>query len=336
MKQRKKRVEKLSRRPWQRIMRIHEWILRGDLPNCVRMAVDLSVSEKTVKRDVEFMRDSLGMPIEYDAQRHGYFYSERVDKFPAVAVTEQEIFALLVAEKAIAQYQGTPFQKPLRMAFQKLTGQLDTGALYSLEHLQEALSFRPFGPEDTDLQAFETITRGVQEQRALTFRYRNLATRSSQERRVRPYHLTCIDNRWYLLAHDVKRNDIRTFALTRLSAPVLTDDRFEKPKDWDPNEYLRGSFAVMKGEADYEVVIEFDAWATDLLRGRQWHPTQETLELPSGESQMRMRLSNLEEVERWVLSWGAHATVVRPEALRERIKRSAQQLVERYGGSTGK
>jgi hypothetical protein len=61
---------------------------------------------------------------------------------------------------------------------------------------------------------------------------------------------------------------------------------------------------VMSGRGDYEVVIEFDAWATDQLRGRLWHSSQQVTELPGGGSRLRMRLSGLEEVERWVLSWG--------------------------------
>jgi hypothetical protein len=31
---------------------------------------------------------------------------------------------------------------------------------------------------------------------------------------------------------------------------------------------LGGSFTVMKGAGDYEVVIEFDPWAADVVRGR--------------------------------------------------------------------
>ena len=41
-------------------------------------------------------------------------------------VTEAEMFALLVAHKSIEQYQSTPFHKPLQMAFEKLTGQLES------------------------------------------------------------------------------------------------------------------------------------------------------------------------------------------------------------------
>ena len=64
----------------------------------------------------------------------------------------------------------TPFHQPLRMAFQKLTGRLDTKPRYTLENLHEALSFRPFAPEDADLETFQIVTRGLQERRALTFR----------------------------------------------------------------------------------------------------------------------------------------------------------------------
>jgi len=115
--------------------RIHEWISGGKFPNAVKMGKDLEVTDRTVKRDIEFMSGRYGLPIGYDEQRYGYFYAERVDRFPVAAMTEAEMFALLVADKAIAQYRGMPFQKPLRMAFKKLTGQLDGKERYSLENL---------------------------------------------------------------------------------------------------------------------------------------------------------------------------------------------------------
>jgi predicted DNA-binding transcriptional regulator YafY len=328
MKNNKK--EKLSRSPWQRILYIHEHVRAGEYPNCNLMAVDLEVSSKTLKRDVEFMRDSLNLPIEYDANRRGYFYTKPVDKFPGVAMTAQEIFALLVADKAIAQYQGTPFQKPLRMAFEKLTEQLDTHGKYSLEGLNEGLSFRPFAPEDTDLKAFQVISQALQEQRVVRFSYRNHGMSFWQERRVCPYHLTCIENRWYVFAYDLKRADMRTFLLTRLSEPEMEEETFEKPKDFNADDYLRGSFAVLKGDDDFEVVIQFDEWATDLLRGRQWHASQEFTELPNGMAQMRMRLSSLDEIERWVLTWGSHATVIKPLALMDRLMKTAAEVSAMY------
>ncbi len=45
-----------------------------------------------------------------------------------------------------------------------------------------------------------------------------------------------------------------------------------------------------------------------------------------------MRLNNIAEIERWILGWGTHATVVRPEALRERLRDSALGVAGKYAG----
>jgi predicted DNA-binding transcriptional regulator YafY len=126
---------------------------------------------------------------------------------------------------------------------------------------------------------------------------------------------------------------MRTFALTRLRAPEVTQEHFAVPKKFNLNEYLRGSFSVFKGGDDYEVVIDFDSWAADLIRGRRWHSSQELTDLPSRQIRLRMRLNSIEEAERWVLSWGTHATVVRPQALAERLSKTAAELHQRYSGA---
>jgi predicted DNA-binding transcriptional regulator YafY len=55
-------------------------------------------------------------------------------------------------------------------------------------------------------------------------------------------------------------------------------------------------------------------------------------ELPGGGSQVRMRLSGLEEIEQHVLSWGTHAHVLGPQELRDRLAKTARALAARYGG----
>jgi predicted DNA-binding transcriptional regulator YafY len=216
------------------------------------------------------------------------------------------------------------------MAFDKLTGQLDSTTKYTLNNLDEALSFRPFAPEDADLENFELLTRALKERRVLKFQYRNLGTENAQGRVVHPYHLGCVDNHWYLFAFDVKRQAMRTFALMRLKSPEITTERFTIPKKFNLNDYLKGSFSVFKGSDDYEIVVEFDAWAADLIRGRRWHASQQIMELPRRQLRLRLRLNSIEEAERWVLSWGQHATVIRPEALAKRLRETAKVLQNRY------
>ncbi len=311
-------------------MRIHDQIKGKQYPNCTAIGREIEVSTRTIKRDIDFMKYRLNLPIEYDSRRYGYYYTEPVENFPKLSVTESEVFALLVAHKAIAQYQGTPYEQPLKTAFRKLTGQLDGQEKFSLGSFDEALSFRPFAPGDADLKIFQILARALQEQRAIKFSYKNLGARAKQKRHVHPCHLACIQNHWYLFAFDVTRQAMRTFVLSRMSELALTRQTFKRPKDFNVDEYLKGSFTVFKGKEDYEVVIEFDVWATDLIRGRKWHASQKFVELPNGTSCLRMRLNNIEEMEQWILSWGTHATAVRPAELVKRIQQTVAALGKRY------
>src|ERR1700745_155493 len=90
-----------SRPPLERMVRIHQAIQSGSLPNASKLAAELEVSTKSIHRDIEFMRDRLELPIEYNGSRFGYGYTEEVNAFPTVQITEGELFALVVAEKAL-------------------------------------------------------------------------------------------------------------------------------------------------------------------------------------------------------------------------------------------
>lgn len=73
-----------SRPPLARMLRLHEWLVAGRNPNCRKLAEQFEVSAKTVQRDVNFMRDRLGLPIEYDKTRFGFHYTRPVTGFPAI------------------------------------------------------------------------------------------------------------------------------------------------------------------------------------------------------------------------------------------------------------
>jgi predicted DNA-binding transcriptional regulator YafY len=318
-----------TRPPIERMMKIHRLLQEKALPNCTSIAVDLEISTRTVLRDLEFMRCRMHLPIEFDAEKNGYFYSKKVEQFPSVGISETEMFALLVAHKAIAQYQGTPFQTPLATAFQKLTSQLGREDSYSLKGLEQVLSFRPFAPDDAHLKTFEVITQSIQQRRVLRFSYRKLGETAVLKRTLHPYHLSCVENHWYLIGWDAERRALRTFALNRLTGAQMGKRTFQ-PREFDPEKHFQGSFGVFTGSDDFQVVIDFDGWGADLIGGRRLHESQQVTKLPGGGIRVELRLNNIEEVERWILSWGTHATVIRPERLRRRLQTVASALSARY------
>jgi len=314
----------------ERMMRIHRLIENKEYPNCSDIAKEFEMSVRTIKRDVDFMKTRLNMPIEFSVRQNGYHFTQPVPHFPQMPMSEADTFALFIASKAIAQYRGTPLQRMLESAFRKLTGQLDQNLRFSLGSLDGVLSFRPFAPGDAELNVFELLTRAVSDRRAVKFLYRNRGQIKAVQRHVHPYHIACVENQWCMFGFDVNRNDIRTFVLARLNKPVLTGRKFTVLKTFDLNEFLRGSFGLFKGREDFEVVIELDAWSADDVRGRRLHSSQELTELPEGMLRLHMRLNSIEEIERWVLSMGTHATVVRPKELSERVGKIGRELAERY------
>jgi predicted DNA-binding transcriptional regulator YafY len=66
------------------MLRVHEWLMANRYPNCRKIAEEFEVSAKTVQRDVNFMRDQLGLPIEYEKVRFGFYYSRPVPGFPSI------------------------------------------------------------------------------------------------------------------------------------------------------------------------------------------------------------------------------------------------------------
>ena len=316
----------------ERMQQIHRLIENKEYPNCSKLAREFEMSVRTLKRDIDFMKTRLKLPIEFDVQRNGYFYTRSVPQFPQMPMSEADIFTMFVANKAIEQYHGTPLQKMLETTFRKLTGQLDGSLRFSLGSVDGVLSFRPFAPGDAELKDFELVMRAASEHRAVRFLYRNRGQVKARGRHVHPYHIGYVGNHWCLFGFDVDRKDMRTFVLARLSKPVLTKRRFTVSQKFDLNKHLAGSLELYRGEDDYEIVVELDAWAADDVRGRRLHSSQELTELGKGMLRVKLRLNSLEEVERWVLSMGTHATVIRPEKLRDRLFKATHEVFERYGG----
>jgi predicted DNA-binding transcriptional regulator YafY len=323
----------LSRPPLARMLRLHERLQAGDRPNCRSLAAELEVSPKTVQRDIDFMRDQLGLPLDYDPSGHGFFYTRQVVQFPTMKISEGELVALSVARNALSQYQGTPFERPLREAFNKLTAGLRDQIHFGWSgDVSESISFRAAGPSVGDLATFEAASQGVLQSEELVFGYRKLGSDLEEERRVQPVHLACIDNQWYLFGFDLARErSMRTFALTRMTGLRTTGQPFERPAHFSLEEHLADSFGVFSAPAVEQVRLRFDAFSGRLIRERVWHGSQRVDALPGGGLDLTMRVGVSPEVARWILGWGEHVEVMEPASLRAEIARTAGIVFERYG-----
>ena len=308
------------------MLRIHNRLVEGKYPHCSTLAKEVEVSTKTIQRDIEYMKYQLDLPLEYDDSRHGYYYTEAVTHFPTIPATEGEVLALFVAQKALEQYRGTPFEKPLANAFAKLSQVMDETISVSLNGLAESLSFHHLGQAVTNLAIFQKVTHALEKSCELEFTYKKLNANRAEKRRVQPYHIGSFDGQWYLFAYDLARKDMRTFVIGRIQEILGTGKRFQKPEDFSLAKHLTGAFGVFSGEGSYKVKVAFDPYAAQLVRERNWHSTQVIVDLPDGGIELSLALNSLEEIERWVLGWGGHAQVLAPVALKRRVQAALKDM----------
>ncbi len=315
-----------SRPPLERMLRIHQALVKGDYPNATRLASELEVIPKTIHRDIDFMRDRLDLPIAYDGSRFGYHYTEEVSAFPSFQITEGELFALLVAEKALQQYRGTTFERPLVSAFKKIAESLPDAVSFNFADWEQTISFRLTAEPIIDLKIFDALAKATARGRQLRLTYRKPGRRDTETRVVDPYHLANINGEWFLFAFDHLRQDIRTFVPARVQKAEPTGERFIRPKKFSLDKRLRDSFGVHSAEGEFDVLIHFNEHAADYVREKRWHPSQQLREVPGG-VELRFKLSSLSEVERWVLSWGGNAQVVTPHELAESVHAAAEKIL---------
>ncbi len=94
---------------------------------------------------------------------------------------------------------------------------------------------------------------------------------------------------------------------------------------------LQDSFGVHSGKDSHAVAIRFDPLVADYIREKRWHPSQKIRELPDGGLELRLRLSSLGEIQRWILSWGGSAVALSPPALVTSIRQAARTLARHHG-----
>jgi predicted DNA-binding transcriptional regulator YafY len=199
--------------------------------------------------------------------------------------------------------------------------------------LADTFSFRSTAPEEFDPGVFRDLAAAVRGRRRVVLRYWSASREEEARREVDPYHLACVDGHWYLVGFCHLRGDVRMFAPSRVRSLELTGATFDAPEGFRIEDYLAGSFCVLRGGAGeaHRVRLRFTGEGAKYVRERTWHPSQVVEPAGVGAVVVGFELSHLREVERWALSWGADCVVLEPAELRERVSDALTRAAARYG-----
>ncbi|NTW56072.1 MAG: WYL domain-containing transcriptional regulator [Chlorobiaceae bacterium] len=321
-----------SRPPLARMQHIDRELRNHNYPNCSRIALYFDVSSKSIQRDIDFMRDMLHAPIEYDPGKKGYFYKNSWKFDPSLFLNRQELEALAATTRVLAQYQGTPYYEEVCRAIEKIMQYLPVSC--SGKGLFEIYSFdNPVPVCHIDQEKFALLEEAVSNMRKVSMTYNSSSRQVVNERIVHPYrlHYDQSSGIWYLIGYCEYRKACRTFAISRILTLVLTEEHFTIPESFSIGEYLAKAFQQTVGPATYEITIRFSSYQAQWIRERRWHSTQKIQEHEDGSLILSLSVGALDAVKRWIMQYGSQAEVLGPEELRDMVKMEVKEMGEVYG-----
>lgn len=317
---------------YKRLLFIDERLREDAYPNCSTLAEGWEVSAKTIQRDIDYLRDELRAPIAYDAVRHGFYYTEHNYRLPAFSISESDLFAVMIAEKALRQFRDTPLYDRLVGVFDKIGGALPDRVSIQPEWVDRRITFLPDAATHIQPETWSRIAQGLRENRRLQIAHHSPARGSTATRDVDPYYLVSHKGEWYLIAHSHHHGAIRTFAVSRIESVALLDTTFTMDGELDAAALMGDHFGIMFSGRSYKVRIRFEARLAPYIRERSWHTEQALQEHRDGGVTLCFPTNHLNEVKDWVLSWGAGARALAPAELVRRIRDEVAAMAGVYRG----
>ena len=322
---------------WRRLQTIHHQIKDGRRPNASSLARELRVSSKTVQRDLDYLRDELDAPIEFDRGENGYAYSRSDYVLPFLPVDGKDLFSIGVAAQVMALFGGTPLARDLESCYERLAELMPPAVRLRPEIVRDKIELRsglmPHRPvrEETWQAVAESMERGV----ALSIRYRHPGEPPGEPRVVRPYAIVLSGRDWLAVADDVAAGQVKTFYLARMDGARLTDDRYAIPKDFDVRRYFRHTFGLyVGGERPFRFRVRFSREVADDIREQRWHPRQTIEDLPDGGTILELPAVSIREARELVLRYGKNARVLAPPELVADLRDQADALLRSYATET--
>jgi hypothetical protein len=209
------------------------------------------------------------------------------------------------------------------------------GVLADSASIQERiiLESAPEGEEYLD-----TIIRGIKTNHRLRMGYKKFQA-EGYEKTVCPYALKLFRQRWYLLALN-DDDQIRIYALDRMTMVELTDETFEMPADFSAQTYFSEYFGVLTTDTPLvHVVVRAHKWMPNYLRTLPLHHSQRELE--SGEithadssttayTDFSFDIRPTSDFLGELLRHSDGIEVLQPLDLRERMRQMIAETLKRY------
>lgn len=327
-----------------RLWRILERVRQGRYPNARTLADELEVSQRTILRDLDLLRDDWGAPLEFDQRRRGFFLSDPgwmppVQDTGGQRLTAGEALALVLAVQALDALLGHGLEEAFRALLRRLPDLLPESVSVDLQSVARDISFSfapPRGDPDVVASRMSVLREAIEQCRVVEMRYYTATRDEETTRQLEPYHLRYHEGAWYVVGYCRRRQAVRTFAVDRIRDCCLLEETFTPPtpERFSPETYFGEAWRLQRGDERQQVVVRFSPEQARFVRHRVWHPTQEAVDEPGGHLVLTFHVLGLDEIRRWLLQFGSAVEVLEPPTLRRTLAEEARRMMLLYNDET--
>lgn len=315
----------------ERFYKIQELLKRARGVKMRELQEALNVSRSTLCRDLDYMRDRLGVPVIWHSELKAYRLDDTDQKeLPGIWFSEREIYALLSMMSLTDQVEPAgllaPRIAPLRERLYKL---LEAGTGNAREAINR-ISILPVAQRPIASERFQTITDALLQRKRLTIKHLGRRTGQITDRDISPQRLIYYRDNWYLDAFCHLRDDLRSFSLDAINAAQQNDRPAVAVEDAVLKSYFEDSYGIFNGKPDKVAVLKFSPYRAQWVAREIWHPQQTGQFLPDGSYQLDIPYRMDTELIREILKEGPEVEVMAPEGLRKRVTHHVSLTQEVY------
>ncbi len=294
---------------------------------------NLGISHATFKRDLEYMRERLNAPIEWDREVGGYRYNQPDPLAPTFALpglwfNSTEVHALLTMQQLISNLEPGLLAGHIKPLQVRLKALLESGDHSSTE--VETRFRLVHAARRQAHQYFEVVASATLGRRRLKIRHYNRQTDEGTERIISPQQLVYYRDNWYVDSWCHMRSGIRSFAIDAIRHAELLQEKAKEISISKLKKVLESGYGIFSGKDVSWAKLRFTPEHARWVANEQWHPQQTGKFESDGSYLLEVPYSNDRELVMDILRHGAQVEVIAPARLRARMGKELKAAMRLY------
>ncbi|NLS08477.1 YafY family transcriptional regulator [Nesterenkonia sp. MY13] len=311
----------------ERVLRLLSLLQRRPVWTAVELAEELGITDRSVRRDIERLRN-LGYPVQAASGLGGGYKLGAGRQLPPLLLTDEEATATAVSLRIAAGGAISGIGDAALDALAKLDQVMPPRLRGNVRALHDSTATLA-GTGEVSIETLTTLAAACRDQVQVRFSYTKFHGIEGQ-RRTEPVRMVAAGPRWYLMAYDLDRQDWRTFRLDRMQHVAATTFRF-RPRDHpDPLDYVQESVTASAYQHLTRVRLHLSA---EEARRRIPPQIAKIEEDPApGRCLFIAGADNMEWMALYLAGLGLEMEILEPEGLREVAMNLAETLRSMAGG----